>query len=54
MRKEGKEGTKGQKQIDKENGQSMTFYTYVTVAAVVTSWTSALFFQSSYLLPLFG
>ena len=54
MRKEGKEATKGQKQIDKENAASMNFYTYVTIAAVAVSWAQAIFFQTSYLLPLFG
>ena len=54
MRKEGKEATKGQKQIDKENAASMSFYTYVTIAAVAVSWAQAIFFQTSYLLPLFG
>lgn len=50
----GKEATKGQKQIDRENADSMKFYTYITAAALTISWVSAIYFKSSYLLPLFG
>ena len=50
----GKEATKGQKQIDRENAASFQFYTYITIGAVSLSWVSAIYFQTSYLLPLFG
>jgi len=48
----GKEATKGQKQIDRENSASMTYYTYITLGGLAVSWLSAIYFN--YLLPLFG
>ena len=50
----GKEATKGQKQIDRENSASMTYYTYITLGGLAVSWLSAIYFNTSYLLPLFG
>ena len=50
----GKELTKGQKQIDKENASSFQYYMYITAVALTVSWAQAFYFQSGYLLPLFG
>jgi len=50
----GKAATKGQKQIDKENAESMKFYTMLAIAGIVVSAIPVLVYTASYLLPIFG
>ena len=50
----GKAATKGQKQIDKENAESMKFYTMLAIGGIAVSAIPVVFYTASYLLPIFG
>ena len=53
--KGGKQATKGQKQIDLENAESIKFYTFIAFAAIAVSFVPFLFNTASgLLLPIFG